>query len=466
MGSPYTSQSASSYNSSPPADDGSQVTANRVTWAGVKSKLADPVKTLADNINSALVTAFGKILGANGVRSTAVDYTVISADQGKLIKVTASGVTITTPDATSVGSPFAFSVLNNSSGSITIDGNGSQTVDGTATISIPSGGGVTIETDGTNWLTHGQNYVGTISDPQGRLTLTSGAPVQIADVSAATSVYYSPYVGNLCPIYNGSIYQMRTFSELTLTLVSNSNYAASTIFDIFIFDSSGTVTIGMGPAWSTSTAGSGARGSGAGTTELERKLGFWTNKNSITLRNSGSTYTVSANQATYVGSIAMDASNGQVSTHVTSGQSRKRGLWNAYNRVPSNLLVNDSTASWTYNVATTWRQSNAAAGNTATVLCGLAEEPLMARFSQFVISAATKVTNIGIGWNATNASSGRLGQAGHSGGAEMRVQIAAEYDNIPAIGTHSVNCIEQVSDTTSETFLGGSTMQMVVSYRS
>jgi hypothetical protein len=74
---------------------------------------------------------------------------------------------------------------------------------------------------------------------------------------------------------------------------------------------------------------------------------------------------VAGNYATYLGSIFMDGTNGQISCHNTYGQSRKWGVWNAYNRDPITLLMGDSTASWTYSTATI-RQSNAAAGNALT----------------------------------------------------------------------------------------------------
>jgi hypothetical protein len=59
---PYTSVSAVGYNASPPPDDGSQVAANLVTWAGIKAKLADVVKTLADNINTNVLSAFASLV--------------------------------------------------------------------------------------------------------------------------------------------------------------------------------------------------------------------------------------------------------------------------------------------------------------------------------------------------------------------------------------------------------------------
>jgi len=59
---PYTSQAISGYNSSPPPDDGSQTAANKVTWAFHKTKHSDPLKTLAEAINSQALSAFGALV--------------------------------------------------------------------------------------------------------------------------------------------------------------------------------------------------------------------------------------------------------------------------------------------------------------------------------------------------------------------------------------------------------------------
>lgn len=59
---PYVSVSAINYNSGPPPDDGSQVAANLVTWAGIKSKLADVIKTLSDSINTNVLAAFATLV--------------------------------------------------------------------------------------------------------------------------------------------------------------------------------------------------------------------------------------------------------------------------------------------------------------------------------------------------------------------------------------------------------------------
>lgn len=445
MASPYSSVDITGYNSNPPADDGSQTEANRVKWATVKAKLNDPVKVRTDDMDAALIAAFDKI--DSGITATAVNYTVLSSDQGKLVRATASGITITTPDATDVGSPFVFEVLNSSSGDITLDGSGSQTVDGAAAITLPAGCGLRVRTDGTNWYTSGQNFQRTQITPQGYLTLIAEAtnalsPILASDVSAATSVYYRPFVGNLIPIPDGTNFSVFEFAELTLTL--NSNHVASSIYDCFVWNDSGTIRLGTGPVWTTVTAGSGARGSGAGTTELQKLKGLYVNKNAITLRNGGTTYSVSAKCATYVGSIYIDGTNGQVTCHKSYGQNRKWGVWNTFNRRPISLKAGATGASWTYSSATV-RQSNADTGNKLTTFSGLAEEITEITFEQTCgnQTVASGRTRIGIGLNSTTTISGTSGDARIAQTATAtEVSSTAQYNLEPTIGINNLNCLE------------------------
>ena len=125
----------------------------------------------------------------------------------------------------------------------------------------------------------------TVVQPQGYLTLqvTNGNPIVGGDVSAATSVFYTPFMGHLIPIYSGSRHVPTEFTELTLSLVSA--HAANAIYDVFVFSNNGVLTIVTGPNWTTATAGAGARGTGAGTTQLTRLNGYWVNAVSMTGRN-------------------------------------------------------------------------------------------------------------------------------------------------------------------------------------
>lgn len=83
MGTPYTSQSASGYNASPPPDDGSTSANNKITWSGIKTKLADVLNTFTAAINTQLVTA----LRVDATTQSSA-YTTTTADHLRTIEVT------------------------------------------------------------------------------------------------------------------------------------------------------------------------------------------------------------------------------------------------------------------------------------------------------------------------------------------------------------------------------------------
>lgn len=83
--SPYTTQTISGYNSSPPVDDGTVSAANQVFWSTPKTKLADPIKTLAEAINTALVTAFGKVINTDANENNSVAGSVAFTESEKTI---------------------------------------------------------------------------------------------------------------------------------------------------------------------------------------------------------------------------------------------------------------------------------------------------------------------------------------------------------------------------------------------
>lgn len=471
MADPYSGVPITGYNSNPPADDGSQTEANRVKWATIKTKLNDPVKTRTDDIDTALIAAFAKMIGGAGITSTSISYTVLSSDQGKLVRATSSGITITTPDATDVDAPFVFCLLNDSTGDITFDGSGSQTLDGDASITVPPNCGLTVFTDGTNWFTTGQNFQRTLIQPQGYLTvldIASGptSPISSSDQSARTSVFYRPHKGNLIPIPNGTLFAVREFSELTLTL--NSNHVANGIYDVFAFDDSGTIRLGTGPVWTTVTAGSGARGTGAGTTELDLLKGLFVNKVAATLRNGATTYSVAAKSAVYLGTIYIDGSAGQITCHVSWGQSRKWGVWNAYNQEEIVLLVGDSTASAS-NTSATVRPAFNNSANSCTVLSGLPVKRFEVTNTQLMgivpdnASASTQFVTNGIGVNSTTVFSGTQGKIGAdadvAGGNPVWNLGTATAEHIiqPAIGIQTVTAMEQGNSAASVgvLFFGG-----------
>ncbi len=237
-----------------------------------------------------------------------------------------------------------------------------------------------------------------VTPPQGYLTLQTATPILTGDVTAATSVYYTPFIGNQVPFYNGSRFVPTEFTELTLALVAN--HSANTIYDIFGFLNSGVPTLVTGPAWTTSTAGSGARGSGAGTTQIARINGIYVNSVAIVGRNGSTTYSIGANLATYLGTLLVDSAAGQATCHLSYGQGRRWALWNAYNRQKIVIKVG-STAGYSINVSTALRYVNADSAHSALVFRGLPEVPILATYRQqaAILSnngTASLITAIGV----------------------------------------------------------------------
>jgi hypothetical protein len=300
-----------------------------------------------------------------------------------------------------------------------------------------------------------------IAKPQGRLTLVSGTPVMNADAIGATAVLYTPYEGNLCPVYSGALFINQTFSEQTLSLVAN--HVANNIYDVFAFLNNGVFTIGTGPAWSNSAAGAGARGSGAGTTQLARLNGLLTNAVQITARNGATTYTVPANQGTYLGSIYIDGTAGQVTCHFGFGQSRKFGVWNAYNRVPIMLKAG---AAGTFGIPQQGTLAIWAANVSNTVFAGLAEEEFdnagaLAGLNANVSSAGPSSA---IGWNSTSAASGVQGVGvGATGSLQLSCNMTMRYVAPPSLGINTVNGLANVPSGGWNTSLSGEQGNLLIS---
>ena len=110
MGTKYSSNAASGYNATPPADDGTVSEANKVKWATVKTKLADPVKDLADTINSELATHFN-----NGPNAYTTNQTLGATHYNTINQVSGAGVTLTLTDAATLTAGWYCDIVNTDS---------------------------------------------------------------------------------------------------------------------------------------------------------------------------------------------------------------------------------------------------------------------------------------------------------------------------------------------------------------
>ena len=400
---------------------------------------------------------------------------------------TPNAITVTDPGFNATdGSVIQFIPLNTNTGATTISPSGMgpySIVKDTATGAVALTGGEIVENNPSNVVSvvfsatqqnfHILNLVQSAATstpsvtPQGYLNLlgnSNGGPIQgTTDVTAATTIYYSPYVGNQIPIWNGSSYSILNFAELTLALNSSAQLA-STIYDVCVFNNNGAPTAVFGPAWSNSTPGSTSRGTGNGSAQISRQNGIWVNTVQIAANNGTNTYTIQPLQCTYVGSVFIDGTAGQVSAYRTYGQSRKFGAWNAYNRVPITMIVGDSTASWTYATATI-RPSNNATANSLSAFTGLAEEIAQCSFVQKIVNntASNDVDLIGIGLNSTTAFSGTQGYMGNS---NQFYNTTALLTVPPSLGLNTITSLELSPAVGANTFYGTvANMVLSCSYR-
>jgi endosialidase-like protein len=106
VGTKYSSKTVAGYNAAPPPDDGSAIASNKISWSIIKTKLPDPILSLAQAMNTALLNALDV---SNTAQNTA--YTTLAADHLRPIEVS-GGATIHLASAASVGVGYQVTVVN------------------------------------------------------------------------------------------------------------------------------------------------------------------------------------------------------------------------------------------------------------------------------------------------------------------------------------------------------------------
>ncbi|WP_213775129.1 hypothetical protein [Bradyrhizobium sp. dw_78] len=308
-----------------------------------------------------------------------------------------------------------------------------------------------------------------VTTPQGRLTPVSQTPFISTDVFSAVGIFYTPYVGSIVPIYNGTSFVPTEFTELTLNLTSS--HQANTIYDVFVINYKDIPTLVTGPAWASSAAGTSSRGSGNGTTQVARLSGVYVNAAGFSGLNGTTDYSVSPNEGTYVGSIFIDASPGEVSCNFAYGQSRKWGVWNAYYRGEVSLLVGDPSVDWEYTTGIALQPAHNNTANSLTVFSGLQEEPATITFTQRFtaqsqLAGSESQQRSGIGVNTTAEYSGNINSydAILQQNGSLEVTSQAIYPLAPFIGINTIYAVEDVlvSDGDIAVFFYGTQADMLL----
>lgn len=84
---------------------------------------------------------------------------------------------------------------------------------------------------------------------QGRLTGATATPNPSSSITSST-IYYSPFNGNLVSLYDGTRWKLFTFTERSLAL---SGLTTGKKYDVFLYDNSGTLALEKSAAWVNDT---------------------------------------------------------------------------------------------------------------------------------------------------------------------------------------------------------------------
>lgn len=251
-----------------------------------------------------------------------------------------------------------------------------------------------------------------------RLSLTSATPVTTSNVTGATTIYLTPFMSGAITLFYAGVWNSYTTAEINIALGTLSN---ASNYDVFAYYTGTAVALEFSAVWTNSTTRADAI----------------TRLNGIYVKSSDHT-------RLYVGTFHTTA------TTTTEDSFTNRYLWNMYNRVPKIMRVTESTATWTYAIAT-WRNANGNTANSFNYVAGdvtrlKAQTSVGALQSSFNVGA----TGIGIDTATTNSANIFAGLGIASG----IVQNASAYDDYPAIGSHTINWIELAASGVTVTFYG------------
>lgn len=261
--------------------------------------------------------------------------------------------------------------------------------------------------------------------PCGRVTALTNVPIPNTDVTAATSIYFTPYGGcSTISLYNGSnAWYAMSFNQVTVAVPATT----ATCYDVFGADSSGTLVIEL-QAWNSCTARHAA---GTYASNLPTQDGVFVKSTNGT--------TIDATRL-YLGSFRTTGVSGQTEDSVT-----KRFVFSYYNRVERRLLKNVATNSWTYTTAT-WRQANNATANQVEFMLGVAEDMMrldVGAITQNDTGGAAVGNAIGLDSTTTpTTGTGRPAVVQIKTGSEI-VNNVGNFETMPAIGYHFAALLER-----------------------
>lgn len=272
----------------------------------------------------------------------------------------------------------------------------------------PAASGYVLSSDtaGTrSWIAAGGSGLVLASTMDGRLTLTSGTPITTSDVTAASTIYLTPYVGDQVALYDGSAWQYHTLTERSLSL---SGLTSGANYDVWLYDNSGTLTLELSTAWTNDTTRADAVATQDG---VRVKSGAPERRLVGTIRTTGTTTTEDSNA--------------------------KRFVRNERHPVRRKLLYEQTGTTWTYN-SSTWRRAN---NNASAEVYALTRGTELVQVNYWIrANQSSAVSRIGVGVDSLTPATEAMAWSHESGYNHIR----ATSTTYPAEGYHYWPAVESV----------------------
>lgn len=236
---------------------------------------------------------------------------------------------------------------------------------------------------------------------QGRLTPTQGTPVTVTDVTAAGTIYFTPFTGNKVSLFDGTRWKLYTFAERSLAL---SSLTSGKNYDVFLYDNAGTLTLELSSAWTNDTTRADA---------LTTQDGVYV--------KSGATTRL------WLGTFRATG------TATTEKSARRPFIDNWYNPVPYAVRSFDTTDTWTYTSG--WRLKRNDGNNAIELVVGMPGRAIYLHSKQGQTNSSASVNRaVAIGYDATNAPA--TGCQFMVTQLTIATELGAQLSHHPGVGYH------------------------------
>jgi hypothetical protein len=269
-------------------------------------------------------------------------------------------------------------------------------------------------------------------DVRGRLTLLSRQPITTSDITSATNVIFTPYLGNTIDLYDGSANWRRfRFDEMSIAVP-----LSSAVYDVFAYQQTTGALALSTIAWTNISTRS---------VEISTQSGVYVQFGAAT--------------RLYLGSFFASTAAGTTSVLSTGA---KRYLWNHWNRQKTELLrFGDvgSTFSWQLSTTAfggTTRAANNNRENSVSFVIGLPQYVSASlRTASYAQPTGTSQLTVGFGLDAvTSFSLNSIRGMSANNSTEVKA-LSAAFGGVVTPGKHDLIWCEHAFGQTSTVVYGG-----------